>query len=129
MYWSIVGHPYRIDNTLINPSRTDLPSFGTLVGWLAHRDGYTGAVPPYVITPAPHCDSLQYITPGQFGGCLGAKHDPFVVKGDPNAESFRIPDLSMASGITAERLTGRQHLLAQLNDKRSHLPAQAHARV
>src|SRR5205085_3535446 len=33
MYWSIVGKPYRIDNTLINPSRTDIPCFGTLVGW------------------------------------------------------------------------------------------------
>ena len=66
-----------------------MPSFGTLVGWLAQRDGYTGAVPPYVITPAPHCDSTVYITPGQFGGCLGAKYDPFVVNGDPNAEGFR----------------------------------------
>ncbi|HKD37070.1 MAG TPA: DUF1501 domain-containing protein, partial [Pirellulales bacterium] len=32
MYWSIVGRPYRIDNTLINPSRSDLPCLGTLVG-------------------------------------------------------------------------------------------------
>src|SRR5215218_9958032 len=57
MHWSIVGRPYRIDNTLINPSRADLPGFGTLVGWLARRDGSSSALPPYVITPAPHCDS------------------------------------------------------------------------
>src|SRR5439155_20057447 len=62
MYWSIVGRPYRVDNTLINPTRTDYPSFGTLVGWLAQRDGYSAALPPYVITPAPHCDSTVYIT-------------------------------------------------------------------
>ena len=72
MHWSIVGRPYRVDSTLINPSRADYPSFGTLVGWLARRDGYAGGVPPYVITPFPHCDSTVYITPGQFGGCLGA---------------------------------------------------------
>ena len=60
MYWSIVGRPYRMDSTLINPSRTDYPSVGTLVGWLAQRDGYSGAVPPYVITPEPHCDSTVY---------------------------------------------------------------------
>jgi hypothetical protein len=59
MYWSIVGRPYRVDGTLMNPSRTDYPSFGTLVGWLARRDGYSGALPPYVITPAPHCDSRR----------------------------------------------------------------------
>ena len=27
MHWSIVGRPYRIDNTLINPSATDIPCF------------------------------------------------------------------------------------------------------
>ena len=69
MYWSIVGRPYRIDNTLINPSRSDLPCLGTLVGWLGQRDGYSGSVPPYVITPRPHSDG-PYVTPGQFGACL-----------------------------------------------------------
>jgi len=94
MYWSIVGRPYPIDSTLINPSRTDLPSLGTLVGWLAQRDHYSGSLPPYVITPAPHCDSTAYITPGQYGGCLGARHDPFVLNGDPNAADFTIRDIS-----------------------------------
>src|SRR5579864_8860546 len=70
MYWSVVGRPYPIDSTLINPGRNDYPSFGTLAGWLARRDGYSGPLPPYVITPLPHCDSMAYITPGQFGGCL-----------------------------------------------------------
>src|SRR5438270_1183888 len=93
MYWSIVGQPYRIDSTLINPSRNDYPSFGTLVGWLAQRDGYSGLLPPYVITPAPHCDSFAYITPGQFGGCLGARYDPFVLTSDPNAPHFPVPNI------------------------------------
>ena len=37
MHWATTGRPYRVDSTLINPSRTDLPSFGTLTGWLAQR--------------------------------------------------------------------------------------------
>ena len=83
MYWSIVGRPYRMDSTLINPSRGDVPSFGTLTGWLAQREGTTGPLPPYVITPAPHCDSTVYLTPGQFGGCLGPVYDPLVLNADP----------------------------------------------
>jgi hypothetical protein len=114
MYWSIVGRPYRIDNTLINPSRSDYPSFGTLVGWLARRDGYSGALPPYVITPAPHCDSTAYITPGQFGGCLGAAHDPLVVRADPNAPGFQVPNMSPAADLTAERLGNRKALRGAL---------------
>ena len=45
MYWSVVGRPYPIDSTLINPGRNDYPSFGTLAGWLARRDGYSGLLP------------------------------------------------------------------------------------
>ncbi len=111
MYWSIVGRPYSIDSTLINPSRTDMPSLGTLVGWLAQRDHYSGALPPYVITPAPHCDSTRYITPGQFGGCLGAKHDPFVLNEDPNRADFKVQDVNLLEGVSVKRLQDRQSLL------------------
>ncbi|MGE0607837.1 MAG: DUF1501 domain-containing protein [Pirellulales bacterium] len=115
MYWSIVGRPYSIDSTLINPSRTDYPSFGTLVGWLARRDGYRGALPPYVITPKPHCDSLVYITPGQYGACLGPRFDPLVLNADPNAASFHVPNLSLVDGVSAERLLQRGALLGDFN--------------
>ena len=46
MHWATVGRPYRVDSTLINPSRTDLPCVGTLCGWLARRDGFSQGVPP-----------------------------------------------------------------------------------
>jgi hypothetical protein len=115
MYWSIVGRPYRVDSTLINPSRADYPSFGTLVGWLAQREGQSGPMPPYVITPAPHCDSTVYITPGQFGACLGARYDPFVLNADPNAPNFRIASIGMAGDMSVPRLDGRRALLGRLD--------------
>lgn len=80
MHWATTGRPYRVDSTLINPSPTDLPGVGTLCGWLAQRDGFSKGVPPYVITPFPHCDSKVYLTPGQFGGCLGKRYDPLCAR-------------------------------------------------
>lgn len=115
MYWSIVGRPYPIDSTLINPSRNDYPSFGTLIGWLARRDGYSGTLPPYVITPAPHCDSTVYITPGQYGGCLGSKFDPFVLNSDPNVPNFKVPNIGMREDVPAARFAGRRSLLGQID--------------
>ena len=115
MHWSIVGKPYRIDSTLINPSRADVPSFGTLISWLAQRDGYSGNVPPYVITPSPHCDSSKYLTPGQFGGCLGSRFDPFVLNADPNAKKFHVPGMKLDEAITQQRLLDRQSLLQTLD--------------
>jgi len=127
MHWSVVGRPYRIDSTLINPSPTDYPSFGTLTGWLAQRDGYSSAVPPYVITPAPHCDSSVYLTPGQYGGCLGVKYDPFVLNADPAAADFRVRNLSLVEGLDVSRIRDRRELLGQL-DARARGPANAAAR-
>jgi hypothetical protein len=114
MHWSTVGKPYRIDSTLINPGPADLPSLGTLVGWLARRDGFSASVPPYVITPAPHCDSTKYLTPGQFGGCLGNQFDPFVLNTDPGAKDFKVPGLRLNEAISPERLDGRTALLSSL---------------
>ncbi|HVX63040.1 MAG TPA: DUF1501 domain-containing protein [Pirellulales bacterium] len=117
MYWTTVGRPYRIDSTLINPSRSDYPCFGTLVNWLAQRDGYSGSLPPYVITPEPHCDSRAYITPGQYGSCLGAKFDPFVLNDDPNKANFKVPNMGLVEGVSRERLEERRTLLSQLDGR------------
>jgi hypothetical protein len=115
MYWTTAGRPYRIDSTLINPSRSDLSCFGTLVGWLAQRDGFSRGVPPYVITPFPHCDSKAYITPGQYGGCLGPRYDPFVLDDDPNAASFKVRNMGLDASLTTKRLDERLKLLQELS--------------
>jgi hypothetical protein len=115
MHWSIVGKPYKIDSTLINPGPSDYPGLGTLVGWLAQRGGYSGAAPPYVITPYPHCDSLLYVTPGQYGGCLGVRYDPFVLDADPNSPSFRVKNLGYCDGMEASRFNDRLSLRTALD--------------
>jgi hypothetical protein len=115
MHWSTVGRPYRVDSTLIHPSRADIPCFGTLVGWLAQRDGYSAGVPPYVITPFPHCDSKVYITPGQYGGCLGSRYDPFVLDDDPNSATFKVRNMSLGSEMTLSRFKERLGLLQTMS--------------
>ena len=114
MHWATVGRPYRVDSTLIHPSRTDIPCVGALVGWLAQRDHFSKDVPPYVITPYPHCDSKVYLTPGQFGGCLGPRFDPFVLNDDPNAKDFRVKNLALDPSLTSERLKSRLDLLQDI---------------
>jgi hypothetical protein len=74
-------------------------------------------LPPYVITPAPHCDSTVYITPGQYGGCLGAGYDPFVLHRDPNAANFQPPDLVLGADVPAQRFQERRSLLDHLDSR------------
>ncbi|MFT5469893.1 MAG: hypothetical protein ACI8UO_005016 [Verrucomicrobiales bacterium] len=129
MHWATVGRPYRVDSTLITPSATDLPCLGTLVGWLAQRDGFSGAIPPYVITPQPHCDSRKYETPGQFGGCLGVQFDPFVLGVDPNADDFSVESLALNKDVSHGRFDQRLGLLEQLSGKGSSMPKSAAAEL
>jgi hypothetical protein len=57
---------------------------------------------------------MVYITPGQYGGCLGAQHDPLVLGADPNAPDFRVPNLSLAGDVPPERLAERRDLLGRI---------------
>jgi hypothetical protein len=115
MYCAITGKPYPIDSTLINPSRTDVPSFGTMINWLSMNHGYSGDLPAYVITPKPHCDSFKYITPGQFGACFGPKYDPFVVNANPNDKNFKVANLGLTTGLSNERIQSRDSLLTKFD--------------
>ena len=77
--------------------------------------GYSGGTPPYVITPFPHCDSKAYITPGQYGGCLGARFDPFVLDADPNGAGFRVRNMALDPSLSAARLDQRLGLLGEFS--------------
>lgn len=77
--------------------------------------------PESEIVPQVH---LPYITkegakgppqPGFFGGYLGRSHDPLFVLRDPNAADFSIPELTLYSGVTADRLSAREKLFDRVN--------------
>ena len=55
----------------------------------------------------------------QYGGCLGAQFDPFVLDDDPNATGFKVRNLSLDASLTPERLTQRIGLLKNLADSQS----------
>ena len=48
--------------------------------------------------------------PGQYGGFLGAVHDPFILEGDPNAAGYAPLALALKEGMTVERLGRRLEL-------------------
>src|SRR5688500_3119734 len=58
------------------------PSFGSVVSW---KRGAKDGLPAYVTTPEM----------SRSGGpnFLGARHAPFVIKGDPNAAGFKVRDV------------------------------------
>jgi hypothetical protein len=80
------------------------PSFGSVVSW---KRGIRDGLPAYMTTPEM----------SRSGGpnFLGARHAPFIVKGDPNSASFKVRDVVLPPEITSGREVNRQELRRSLD--------------
>jgi hypothetical protein len=98
-YYVTTGQPPPRDVIAFTPTENDFPHLGAQV---AFRQGGARGVPAAVSLPDPVSDG-PYTTPGQNAGFLGAKHAPFRILGDPNAEDFAVDGLSAASDLGPAR--------------------------
>lgn len=80
------------------------PSFGSVI---AQKLGPRGSVPPYVCLPMMHSSAGSAF--------LGPSAVPFVIEADPSAAGFSVPDLAPPMILSADRLSARQELLAQVD--------------
>lgn len=89
------------------------PSLGSVASAL--RGPHQTGMPAYAA--APHLrggtDNLFH-----YATYLGGAHNPFVTNSDPNAANFRVRDLSLASGLTFDRLEDRRSLLRTVDQYR-----------
>ena len=106
VYASLTGHDRGEQGGGTRP--TDHPSLGSIMARLR----------PTAANVVPHV-CLPYITkegaggppqPGFFGGILGHSYDPLFVLKDPNAPDFRVPELTLQSEVTSDRLAARRQL-------------------
>ena len=111
----LTGHPQ--PNAIFDKiaSRDDYPCYAGAVDYLRPaREGIpTGVTLPTFLMEGP------LVWPGQHAGFLGAKHDPWHIKKDPNKSDFRVEDLSLPDGFTVERLRTRLDLLGQMDQQRA----------
>lgn len=118
MYWNLTGHapPQAEEAANLPPSSTDWPSLGAMVS--KFRDAQRG-VPPSVRLPYPLVDN-KTLQAGEYGGWLGAKYDPIVMR-TPSGREFGGVSRSLGSAVLNlsdefdhQRLAQRRSLLASL---------------
>jgi hypothetical protein len=114
-YYALTGHAPPLDDIRLRDSIELFPSYGSVVDRLAPvRDGMpTFVAYPYVIRDGA-------ITPGQHASFLGKVHDPLLVTEDPNSPEFNLPELSLPSNLSLQRLENRREL-QRLVDGQSRL--------
>ncbi|MSQ92991.1 MAG: DUF1501 domain-containing protein [Gemmataceae bacterium] len=97
-------------------SRHDWPCYASGLNYVRpRRDGFPSGVmmPTYL--------NNGYGFSGQNAGFLGARHDPWQVREDPNSPNFRVENLNLPVGLSIRDLDDRRRLLVQVDQQRSGL--------
>ena len=103
-------------------SRSDWPCYAAGLDYLRPRaDGIPNGVmlPTYL--------NNGYGFSGQSAGVLGPKYDPWHVRKDPNDANFKVEELTLPPGLTAEGLADRRSLLSEFDRQRSVVEGLAQA--
>ncbi len=104
-YYALTGHAPPSDDQRLRDSLALFPAYGSVVDRVAPSGGGMPTFAAY-----PHVISDGSVTPGQHASFLGKAHDPFLFLEDPNSKDFRLPELSLPEGVSAERLAQRREL-------------------
>jgi hypothetical protein len=128
------------------PQDTDWPSIASIVGDV--MPPRNNNLPPAVALPERLVHRTGRVIPGQFGGQMGHRRDPWFISASPfNAKSygaypdyefhfvrgrekntelkFEAPNLSLPDGINRSRLTSRAKLRGLLDAQRNQLETAA----
>jgi hypothetical protein len=109
-YYALTGHAPPLDDIRLRDTVDLFPAYGSVVDRLAP---VASDMPTFVAFP--HVLRDGEITPGQHASFLGKAHDPLLVTSDPNERGFSLPELSLPSGVSADRLQNRREIQQLIN--------------
>jgi Protein of unknown function (DUF1501) len=105
-------------------SRDDWPCFAAGVSFChPPSDGI-----PAGVTLPTFLASGPLVWPGQHGGFLGPKHDPWQIIKNPNAKDFAVENLQLPQGLELDDLNNRVKLLDSVNAQQKLLATSAEAK-
>lgn len=104
-------HELRAEN--FGARDTDFPHYGSVLSKL--RPNKIG-MPNFVALPDIIATTAGKVTPGQGGGKLGKKYDPFHITDHPDEPGFSISTLKIPGGMSMDRMRGRRNLLNQIDN-------------
>lgn len=89
------------------------PHWGAVTKYLKqHRHS---AFPDAITLPNHIANTGEVVWPGQTGGVLGPKYDPWLLTCDPSQREFQVPDLALPAELPPLRFDRRLTLLSQVD--------------
>lgn len=88
------------------------PHWGAVTKYVKRHD--QAPFPAAVTLPNRIANTGEFVWPGQTGGVLGPKYDPWLLTCDPSQPGFNVPDLALPPELPPLRFDRRLALLAQV---------------
>jgi hypothetical protein len=114
----LTGRMHRISAENFGPSSDDFPHFGSVLSSL--RPAKAG-LPSFVALPERIRTTNGPFVPGQSGGLLGRRYDPFTIDQHPEEADFAVPSLQLPGEVSVARLEDRRRLLKGVDRLGRHL--------
>jgi len=122
-YYALSGHAPPTDDQRLRDSLDLFPAYGSVVDKLVPSKN---GMPTFVSYPYTISDGS--ITPGQHASFLGKAHDPLFFTEDPNSPDFKLPELSLPSSLSLDRLQRRREMQRLVDRQAKLLEYSAEAR-
>jgi hypothetical protein len=112
VYTALTGHDRGDANIAVGTSSDDHPALGSVLTLL--RPPERSAL-PYVALPYKTKEGAGGPPqPGFTAGIIGQGYDPFWILSDPSSPDFSLPDVTLHSGLSLDRVHSRVDLLARI---------------
>ena len=108
----LTGRRHELKAESFGARQTDFPHFGSVLSAL--RPNSSG-LPTFVSLPEIISTTNGAVTPGQGGGLIGRKFDPFRITQHPDDPDFSIESLRLPESVGLSRLETRRGLLNQMD--------------
>ncbi len=123
-YYALSGHAPPTDDQRLRDSLDLYPAYGSVVDHLAPNENGMPTSVAY-----PHVIRDGSIVPAQHASFLGKRHDPLLFLEDPNDANFQLPELSLPSGLSIDRLQRRRELQKLVDQQAKLMEFSGEARI
>lgn len=110
--------PLNVENT-VSKAPNLAPHWGSILRYVKQHD--RSPFPAAVTLPNRIANTGEIVWPGQHGGVLGSKYDPWLLTCDPSQPNFKVPDLAFPAELPSVRFEKRLSLLDQIDRGRQQL--------
>lgn len=108
----LTGRRHELKAESFGARQSDFPHFGSVLSAL--RPNNSG-LPTFVSLPEIIATTNGAVTPGQGGGLIGRKYDPFRITQHPDDPDFSIESHRLPKSVGLSRLESRRGLLSQMD--------------